>query len=317
MKHAVLGIGGVGGLVAGLLAKSGQQVGAIVRPQVLAAHPDHILIDQPRGQTLANVRITSALDSSVDVFWIAVKATQLEAALEKISAKEALVGTVIPLLNGIDHVERLREFFGQRVVPATISVESERIAPGHIVQRSPFVRFAISDLGESQLQGVMEKLSAFGTEYHFIASEATLMWSKLCLLAPLALTTTASERTIGEILSDPQWEALLRSSTIETCAVAVTEGAAIDSAKIALLHSSLPQGMRSSMQKDVAAGRLPELDAIAGPVLRGAKKNSLPVTTCQYLNDLIVQRVGVSRFTANQIKIQITPDGKKRSQRKS
>jgi ketopantoate reductase len=49
MKHAVLGIGGVGGLVAGLLAKSGQQVDAIVRPQVLAAHPNHILIDQPTG----------------------------------------------------------------------------------------------------------------------------------------------------------------------------------------------------------------------------------------------------------------------------
>jgi ketopantoate reductase len=49
MKHAVLGIGGVGGLVAALLAKSGQQVDAIVRPQVLAAHPNHILIDQPTG----------------------------------------------------------------------------------------------------------------------------------------------------------------------------------------------------------------------------------------------------------------------------
>ena len=60
----------------------------------------------------------------------------------------------------------------------------------------------------------------------------------------------------------------------------------IDRAKIALLHSSLPPGMGSSMQKDVAAGRLLELDAIAGPILRGAKKNSLPVTTCQYLNEL-------------------------------
>ena len=192
MKHAVLGIGGVGGLVAGLLAKSGQQVDAIVRPQVLAAQPDHILIHQPTGRILANVRITSVLDRSVDVFWIAVKATQLETALEGISGSEASVGAVVPLLNGIDHVGRLREFFGRRVVPATISVESERVAPGHIIQRSPFVRFAISDLGQSQLQSVMEKLSAFGTEYRFIANEATLMWSKLCLLAPLALTTTSA-----------------------------------------------------------------------------------------------------------------------------
>jgi 2-dehydropantoate 2-reductase len=129
MKHAVLGIGGVGGLVAGLLAKSGHQVDAIVRPQVLAAQPDHILIHQPTGRILANVRITSVLDRSVDVFWIAVKATQLETALEGISGNEASVGAVVPLLNGIDHVGRLREFFGRRVVPATISVESERVAP--------------------------------------------------------------------------------------------------------------------------------------------------------------------------------------------
>ena len=69
------------------------------------------------------------------------------------------------------------------------------------------------------------------------------------------------------------------------------EGAAIDPAEIALLHSSLPPGMRSSMQKDVAAGRLPELDAIAGPILHGATKNSLPVTTCRYLNDAIAQMI--------------------------
>ena len=69
MRHAVLGIGGVGGLVAGMLAKSGQQVDAIVRPQVLAAQPDHILIDQPRGQILANVRITSVLDRSVGIIY--------------------------------------------------------------------------------------------------------------------------------------------------------------------------------------------------------------------------------------------------------
>ena len=78
-------------------------------------------------------------------------------------------------------------------------------------------------------------------------------------------------------------------------AKSAAEGAAIDPVKIALLHSSLPPGMRSSMQKDVAAGRLPELDAIAGPILHGAKKNSLPVTTCRYLNDAIAQMIGGSQ----------------------
>ena len=57
---------------------------------------------------------------------------------------------VVPLLNGVDHIEVLRQRFGaDRVVPATIAVEAERVAPGQFVQRSPFVRLNLAASGEA------------------------------------------------------------------------------------------------------------------------------------------------------------------------
>jgi 2-dehydropantoate 2-reductase len=290
MKHAVVGAGGIGGLVAALLTRCGEQVAVIVREQSRAAQPGQITLDRPSEQIVSPVTIATRLDSAVDVLWIAVKATQLAAALESVSANPGLVQSVVPLLNGVDHVAFLRRIFGERVVPATIAVEAERIAPGHVVQRSPFVRVAVSQRGRSQLDDVSVKLRSLGVEWQFIADEMTLLWNKLCFLAPFALTTTAAGMTCGEIMAHPEWSARLRSAALEACAVAVAEGAAIDSAKIISLHASLPPSMRSSMQKDVAAGRTPELDAIAGPILRGAKRHHVSAATCQELNDEILGR---------------------------
>ncbi len=291
MTHAILGAGGIGSLIAALLAHSGEDVTLLVRPQSRAAQPDTIVLDRPSGQIVAPVKVATSLTSAVDVLWITVKATQLESALATIS-DSALAGSVVPLLNGIDHVARLRAVFdtgfaGARVVPATIGVEAERLAPGHAVQRSPFIRFAMAEAGRAQLEGIVEKLRAAGADCQFVADEATLLWNKLCFLAPFALATTASGMTSSEILADPQWSTRLRAAAQEACAVAIAEGAAVDPAKIAALHAGLPPGMRSSMQKDVAAHRAPELDAIAGPILRGGKKHGIATSVCQELVEAI------------------------------
>ena len=61
--------------------------------------------------------------------------------------------------------------------------------------------------------------------------------------------------------------------------MAEAEGARIDGATLRALHDSTPADIRSSMQKDVAAGREPELDAIAGPIVRGGVRHAIP-TPC-------------------------------------
>ena len=135
------------------------------------------------------------------------------------------------LLNGIDHLALLRSRYGpkkpgaEKIIAATIAVESERVAPGHIVHRSPFARLNVSSAGRALLGGTVEHLQQMGFECRFVDDEPTLMWGKLVFLAPFALSTTAADKTTGEILSDPVWRELGLSCLRETAAVAVAEGA--------------------------------------------------------------------------------------------
>jgi 2-dehydropantoate 2-reductase len=113
----------------------------------------------------------------VDVLWVAVKAHQLVAALNA-APRGIVIGTIVPLLNGIDHVKILRSLFEpDRVVPAAIFVESERLAPGRIAQRSPFVRLTLSMIGEQKLHGVAARLRLAGFLCEFHADEKTMRWT--------------------------------------------------------------------------------------------------------------------------------------------
>src|SRR5438046_1399695 len=110
MRHAVLGMGGVGGLVAGALARAGDEVTAIVRAAALAQYPASIAIETPQASFAAPVRAVAALGdgaAAIDILWITVKATQLDEALAAVGDARA-VATVVPLLNGVDHVAALR-----------------------------------------------------------------------------------------------------------------------------------------------------------------------------------------------------------------
>jgi 2-dehydropantoate 2-reductase len=292
VKHAILGAGGVGGLVGATLAHEGDQVTLLLRPETLAHHPGYLRLEGPSGNIEAPVRSDTQLREPVDVLWIAVKAHQLVAGLRAVPLNDSGIATVVPLLNGIDHVTLLRSRFNHdRLVPGTIAVESERVAPGHIIQRSPFARLALSAIGEHQLEGVAGRLRRAGLSCEFQTDEKTMMWSKLAFLAPFALTTTASNKTKQEIYDDPEWRARLESAVREACAVAVAEGASVDQARILTTIESLPPTMRSSMQKDVSVGCTPELDAIGGPIIRGGRTHGIDVVATLQLVATIGDRL--------------------------
>ena len=81
----------------------------------------------------------------------------------------------------------------------------------------------------------------------------------------------------------------------EACAVAVAEGAKVDADAILAAMMKMPTNMRSSMQKDVERGNAPELDAIAGPILRGAQRHGIDVPTTKILVAEVEHRVGSPR----------------------
>jgi len=285
MKHAILGAGAVGGLVGAALASLGEDVTVIVRSEGLNDYPKNLTLQRPSGTITAPVDAVAALTVPVDVLWIATKTYQLPTALESVKSSP---GLVVPLLNGVDHVEVLRARFGHdHVLPATIAVEAERLAPGRFVQRSPFVRLNLAASGEPSLGAIVARLGEIGFTCQFMHNEQTLLWSKLCFLAPFALVTSASGKNAGEVFAEAEWKHKLDAAIAEASAVAKASGAEVDVAKLQTVFQSMPPAMRSSMQKDVAASRELESDAIGGPIMRGGERYGIDVPATKGLMEII------------------------------
>src|SRR6266567_1065219 len=291
LRHAILGAGGVGGLIGACLARCGASVTMVVRPESLAQYPERLHLESAFGNFAVPVSRAAEVPPA-DVLWITVKATRLDAALTSFTKPDS-VTAIVPLLNGIDHLALLRARYGVgRVIAATIAGEMERVAPGHIVHRTPFARLNMSSTGRSLLGTTLDEFQKMGFECQFIDDEPTLMWSKLVFLAAFALTTTASGKTTGEILADPEWRQLGLSCIREASAVAVAEGAKIDADAVIASVMKMPGNMRSSMQKDVEVGNPPELDAIAGPIVRGARRHRIDVPATKKLQAAVERRAG-------------------------
>lgn len=289
LRHAILGVGGIGGLIAASLARTGANVTLVVRPQALASYPKTLRLESAFGTFEANLPDAAEVPP-VDVLWLTMKATQLDSALAAVTHPES-VRAMVPLLNGIDHLALLRSKYGaEKVIPATIAVESERVAPGHIIHRSSFARLNVLSTGRPLLADTLGQLQHLGFECRFVDDEPTLMWSKLVFLAAFALSTTASGLGTADILADPKWRDTGLAVIREATAVATAEGAKIDAAALIAGVMKMPGNMRSSMQKDVEAGKPPELDAIAGPILRGAQKHGIDVPATRELVSVVEKK---------------------------
>jgi 2-dehydropantoate 2-reductase len=288
MEHAILGAGGVGGLVGTAVAFLGEGVTVIVRRERLPDYPSNLSVERPSGTITVPAKVAATLTNPVDVLWIATKTYQLETALQVVKSSPRYI---VPLLNGVDHVEVLRGRFGRdRVLPATIAVEAEKIAPGRFVQRSPFVNLNLAARAEPVLGPIVARLRSLEFTCKFIPNEQTLLWSKLCFLGPLALATSASGMNKGEVYADAEWKRKLISAMTEACAVAKASGAELEPAQIQAIYDTLPSGIRSSMQKDLAAGRRLELDAIGGPIVRGGERYGIGVPTAAALMAVIREK---------------------------
>ena len=289
-KVAVLGAGGVGGFVAGALWRAGADVRVVARSETAPTLRETGLavVSRALGRDFtAHPSVVTELAEPVDVLFVATKATGLTGALELVEAPPQLV---LPLLNGVDHLALLRERFGvERVAAAVIRIESDRPSVGVIAQTSPGARVDIAG-GQPELGACAELLRAAGLEVRLGDSEAQVMWSKLARLCALALTTSASDQPIGYVRSDPRWRSALEGAVSETVAVANAEGAALAAADTLAELDGAHGELGSSMQRDIVAGRVTELDAIAGAVLRAGKRHGLRCPTVQWLAERVAVR---------------------------
>ncbi|MEV4256164.1 2-dehydropantoate 2-reductase [Spirillospora sp. NPDC049652] len=280
---AVLGPGGVGGLLAALLSRAGHRVICIAGEETTGIlRRDGIRVRSGQfGDFTAEVEADTRLREPVDLCLVTVKHTALDSALDRVPAEHLGTGRVLPLLNGIEHTDGLRARFGaRRVVPAVIRVESTRTAPGVIEHGSPFTEIDLAGT-EERLAPLAALLTAAGATTRVVPGEDAVLWAKLAFLAPFALLTTRYRLPIGGVRTERRAE--LEALVEETTAVSRACGAPMDPAQVLARYDAFPPGSKSSMQRDAEAGRPLELDAIGGALLRAAGRHGVPVPLAERL----------------------------------
>jgi 2-dehydropantoate 2-reductase len=296
IRIAVLGPGGVGGLLAAALTQAGTPVTVVASEQTAAKIAvDGIEVRSVRfGEFVARPEAVPTLTGPVDALIVATKSIGLPTALERIRVQPPLV---LPLLNGLDHLALLRERFGaESVLAGVIRVESDRPAPGVVVHTSPFLRvdLAAAPAVATAAAELAATLEAAGVPAVVRDSEPLVMWGKIVRLNALACTTSAFDVQLGAILGTPDLRAQLVGAIEEAAAVATAEGAPIDPSDALGELTAAHPSLGSSMQRDIAAGRTPELDAIPGSVLRAAARHGLSCPTIERLVAAIAQRAGLA-----------------------
>ncbi len=284
---AVLGPGGVGGLLAALLSRAGHRVICIAGEETASSlRRTGISVRSVQfGNFTAQVEADTALREPVGLCLVTVKNTALDAALQRIPARHLDGALLLPLLNGVEHVAALRDRYGaQRVVPAVIRVESTRSVPGVIEHSSPFTEIDLAG-PQDRLAELAAGLTSAGVETRVMPDESTVLWVKLAFLAPFALLTTRYQLPIGDIRTERREE--LAALVEETAAVARACGAQTDATQVLARYDAFPATSRSSMQRDAEAGRPLELDAIGGALLRAAERHGVQVPhTAQLVSEL-------------------------------
>ncbi|MFB8771214.1 ketopantoate reductase family protein [Streptomyces broussonetiae] len=279
---AVLGPGGVGGLLAALLSRAGHRVVCLatdataeaLRTRGLRVHSGQF------GDFTAAVEADTELREPVDACLIAVKATSLDAALSRIPAQTIGDTLLVPFLNGVEHPGLLRAHYRpEQVAPSAIRVESTRVAPGEIEHGSPFAQIDLAGdpVPRARLDALAGALTEAGITTQVLDDEVAALWAKMSFLAPIALLTTRYGVPLGEIRDRHREE--LTALVTEAAEVSRACGGPADPDGALARYDAFPPGTKSSMQRDAEAGRPLELDAIGGALLRAADRHGVAVPT--------------------------------------
>jgi 2-dehydropantoate 2-reductase len=296
---AVLGPGGVGGLLAALLSRSGHRVICLSGEQTAETlRTGGIQVRSARfGDFTARVEADTELREPVDACLVTVKDTALDAASARVPAPVLGDGLLVPFLNGVEHPAALRaRYRPDRVAPAVIRVESTRVAPGVIEHGSPFAEIDLTgtDVPRPLLDALAEAFATAGPATRVLEDETAALWAKMSFLAPFALLTTRHGLPLGDVRTRHRDE--LTALVEETAAISHACGGPADPAQALARYDAFPAATKSSMQRDAEAGRPLELDAIGGALLRAAERHGVPApVTAGVVRELADRAGGAAR----------------------
>lgn len=284
MRILILGAGATGGYFGARLAESGADVTFLVRPrraQQLAA--DGLRVTSSFGDCkIKPASFTEHASTNYDLIILSCKAYDLDSAIDMISPAVGRDTVVLPLLNGMSHIDVLKERFGSSVIGGLCIISSTLDTDGTIRHLNDTHTIKYGELSGSlservkSIETIMKRANFTSSASEHITSD---MWEKWVMISSLAALTTLMRATIGDIARAPFGEKIAQQIFDECLSIARANGCAprqtfIDTNRTRLADTN--STLTASMLRDMQSGSRTEADHILGALIARAQQTSVP-----------------------------------------
>jgi 2-dehydropantoate 2-reductase len=288
MRILVVGAGAIGGYFGGRMLAAGRDVTFLVRPKRAAELADAgLVIKSPNGDvTLKNPPALQAgqISQKFDVVLLSCKAFDLDDAIKSFAPAVGPQTSIIPLLNGMRHLDVLDDKFGrERVLGGLCAIAVTLNEHREVVHLQPMqsLNFGERDGKMSGRVRAIAEIMASG-KFGSVASEHIVqeMWEKWVFLASLAASTCLMRASVGTILASPGGKDFLLGMLDESGAVAAAEGFAPRTPFLERtrgMFTTEGSQMTASMFRDIKAGTAVEADHVIGDLIARADAAKVPV----------------------------------------
>ena len=306
MRILIVGAGAVGAYFGGRLAQAGRDVTFLVRPsRAKQLNQDGLRIISPHGDAVLTPKLVSAgeIDTPYDLVFLSVKAYALEVAMNDFAAAVGPETMILPVLNGMRHIDLLTKGFGEHaVIGGVCLVATEIDGEGHIVQLADMQQLVYGERnGETtpRLQSLDATLQGAGFDARLSTDIMRAMWEKWVQLASLGAITCLMRGTIGEIVAAPGGADLSLKMLDESAAVATACGHKPSEAFLARDARAMTapgSPLTSSMYRDLRKGAPVEADHILGDFIERSRAHRVatPLLKAAFVN-LRVYQGGLSK----------------------
>jgi 2-dehydropantoate 2-reductase len=295
MRILVVGAGAIGGYFGGRMLAAGRDVTFLVRPKRAAELANAgLVIKSPNGDvTLKNPPTVQAdkLNEKFDAILLSCKAFDLDDAIRSFAPAVGAQTAIIPLLNGMLHLDVLDKKFGrEHVLGGLCAIAVTLNEHREVVQLTPMqsLNFGERDGKMSDRVRAIAEFMASG-KFGSVASEHVIqeMWEKWVFLASLAASTSLMRTSVGNILAAPGGKDFILGAVAECSAIATAAGYAPRAPFVERTHAMLTtegSPLTASMFRDIKAGAPVEADHVIGDLIaRGeAAKIAMPKLRIAY-----------------------------------
>lgn len=291
MEILVVGAGAVGGYFGGRLLEKGENVTFLVREKrEQQLQEKGLVIRSVHGDVTLhpNTLLSGANPHPYDVIILSTKAYHLETVIEDIRPYVGANTMILPLLNGISHIDSLlNNFKDENVIGGLCFVESTMDESGAILQSSPIHDVVFGERGGELTDRIKQLQKVFeGTKANFTLSKTIdqEMWHKYLFITTLSGVTSLFRAPIGPIREQAYGMATIKNTLREATSIMKSAGAPLaDTIEEILLEKlqSMGYDMKSSLQRDMEKQLSIEADHLYGYILNIAAQEQLETPTLQ------------------------------------